>query len=213
MRFFGVSQDAKRRRMLVDRLIQDNPQFHLHRGSLTSWAPHPDTLRFLFGQLSPSMTTLETGCGHTTVVFAIAGTRHFSVMPSAEEADRVKGYCAGVGAVGEVTFVVESSDVALSQEGRVPEALDVVFIDGAHGFPAPILDWHYTARRLRAGGLLGVDDYKMPSVRVLYDFLRHEEEWKLVKMSSNTAFFRKLRDPKALADWSGQRINAGFRGW
>ncbi|HSE92334.1 MAG TPA: class I SAM-dependent methyltransferase, partial [Methylomirabilota bacterium] len=129
------------------------------------------------------------------------------------EADRVRRYCDGVGLAPDVTFVVESSDIALTIAGRVPDALDVVFIDGAHGFPAPILDWHYTARRLRIGGLLGVDDYKMPSVRILYDFLRHEEEWTLEKMSWNTAFFRKLREPTELVDWSGQRINAGFRGW
>jgi Methyltransferase domain len=213
MRLFGLNHDKKRRRGFLDRLVQDNPQFHAHQGQLTSWAPHVDTLRFLFSQLSPSMTTLETGCGQTTVVFAIAGTRHVSVMPSAEEAERVRQYCAAVGLVENVTFVLESSDIALARNGLVPDALDVVFIDGAHAFPAPVLDWHYTARKLRTGGLLGVDDYKMPSVRVLYDFLRHEDEWELLKISQNTVFFRKRGEPRDLVDWSGQKINAGFRGW
>jgi hypothetical protein len=213
IRFFGLRRDMMRRRALLDRLARDNPQFHVDHGKPISWAPHVDTLSFLSGQLSPAMTTLETGCGQTTVVFAIAGTRHFSVMPGAEEAERVKQYCAGVGLTERVTFVLESSDVALPRSGLVPDVLDVVFIDGAHGFPAPILDWHYTARRLRTGGLLGVDDYKMPSVRILYDFLRKEDEWQLLRISQNTAFFRKRREPKDLVDWSGQRVNAGFRGW
>ena len=213
MRLFGRNHDAKRRRALLERLGQDNPQFHMHEGKPTSWAPHLDTLRFLSSELAPSMTTLETGCGQTTVVFAIAGTRHFSVMPSADEAERVRQYCATVGLAENITFVLESSDTALTRNGLVPDVLDVVLIDGAHGFPAPILDWHYTARKLKTGGLLGVDDYKMPSVRILYDFLRNEDEWKLLKISQNTAFFRKLGEPKDLVDWSGQKVNAGFRGW
>jgi hypothetical protein len=34
-----------------------------------------------------------------------------------------------------------------------------------------------------------------------------------VRLSRNTAFFRKLREPRDPVDWSGQRINASFRPW
>jgi methyltransferase family protein len=199
---------------LLERIIEDNPRFHFYRGSFTSWAPHPDTLRFLYGLLTPGMATLETGCGQTTVVFAIAGVKHVSVTPSADEAERVQRYCSRLGIAGDITFIIESSDVALPREnGAVPEHLDHVFIDGAHAFPASIIDYHYTARRLKIGGILGVDDFKMPSVHVLFQFLRTEAEWELVRLLSNTAFFRKLSEPKVLVDWSGQKINAGFRGY
>lgn len=199
---------------LLEKLIQDNPQFHLYHGQLTSWAPHPETLRFLHSLLAPGMSTLETGCGQTTVVFAAAGARHVSVMPNADQAERVEEYCATAGLARTVSFVIESSDVALPrQDGTIPSELDLVFIDGAHAFPAPIIDWHYTARRLKVGGVIGLDDFKMPSVHVLYQFLRAEDEWELVRISQNTAFFRKLAQPKELVDWSGQKINAHFRGY
>jgi len=197
--------------MLLEKLIKDNPQFHLYKGTLTSWAIHPDTLRFLYSMLTPGMSTLETGCGQTTVVFSIAGTKHVCIMPDQGEAERVQKYCAELGLPKNITFVVRSSDVVLPQSEQIPSGIDHVFIDGAHGFPAPIIDWHYTAPKLKLGGIVGVDDFKMPSVKLLYDFLCGEEEWELVRIMHNTAFFRKLREPKDINDWSGQKINSTFQ--
>ena len=197
--------------MDIERLIKDNPKFALHEGTLMSWAPHPETIRFLYRILAPGMSTLETGCGQTTVIFSIAGTQHICVTPKGDEVERVKTYCAGLRLPENVTFLIESSDKILPCNDRIP-ALDHVFIDGAHGFPAPILDWHFTAHKLKLGGILAVDDVKMPSVRLLYDFLCGEEEWELVKVLHNTAFFKKLGEPKQLEHWSGQKINATYLG-
>jgi hypothetical protein len=200
--------------MHVDKLVEDKPQFHLDRGNLTNaWSVHADTLRYIYGLLSPGAVTLETGCGQTTVVFAMAGAKHTCVMPMAEEAARVQDYCTKLGLQSDITFVIESSDVALPSDPRIPAKLDFVLIDGAHAFPAPIIDWHYTARKLKIGGILGVDDYRMPSVRVLHDFLCEEEEWHLLKIVQNTAFFKKLGEPKSLIYWNGQKMNATYPGY
>lgn len=199
--------------MLIERLIQDNPHFHLYKGEFTNWSVHPDTLRFIYGMLAPGMKTLETGCGQTTVVFAIANAKHICVMPDAGEAERVQQYCARLGLENKITFVIESSDEALARDERIPAELDFVFIDGAHAFPASIIDWHYTARRLKIGGILGIDDFSMPSVQILYNFLCTEDEWQFVGIVQNTAFFRKVDEPKALVDWSGQKINAEYPGY
>jgi hypothetical protein len=134
-------------------------------------------------------------------------------MPDSGEADRVKQYCAELGLPKNITFIIESSDVTLPRSELIPLELDHVFIDGAHAFPAPIIDWHYTARKLKVGGILGVDDYKMPSVKILYDFLCAEEEWELMRIVQNTAFFRKIRELKDLAYWSAQKINSAYPGY
>jgi hypothetical protein len=197
----------------LERLIKDNPQFHLYEDALTSWAVHPDTLRFLFSLLTPGMSTVETGCGQTTVVFSIAGTKHTCIMPDSGEAERVEQYCAQLGLAKNITFIIESSDLALPCNEIIPPALDHVFIDGAHAFPAPIIDWHYTSRKLKVGGILGVDDYKMPSVRILYDFLCAEDEWELIGIIQNTAFFRKVRELRDIADWPAQKINSEYPGY
>lgn len=198
--------------MTIERLIKDNPQFHYYQGSFTSWAIHPDTLHFLYNMLTPDMLTLETGCGQSTVVFSLAGTKHICIAPDSGEIERVRQYCSKLGLSENITFLMKSSDSVLPCDNSIPSALDMVFIDGAHGFPAPIIDWHYTAHKLKKGGVVSVDDFTMPSVKILYDFLCAEEEWKLIRKIHNTAFFRKVNDPKDINDWSGQKINALFQG-
>ena len=219
--------------MLIERLIKDNPQFHKYKGSVTSWAPHPDTLRFLYSLLTPGMSTLETGCGHTTVVFSIADTKHTCITPDQGEAKLVKEYCAKLALKNNITFLIESSDTALPCKvikptglekfykylirwfglgnELIPSELDHILIDGAHRFPFPIIDWHYTAPKLKLGGILSVDDFNMPSVRILYDFLCIEEEWELIEVIHNTAFFRKLREPSTTDDWLHQKINLTYQ--
>ncbi len=197
----------------LEKLIADNPKFHSLDGVPTSWSIQTETLRFLYSLLKSGMVTLETGCGQTTVVFAIAGTKHICIMPNAEEANRVKQYCASLGCHNNITFLINSSDIILPNSDRVPKQLDFVFIDGAHGFPAPIVDWHYTAGKLKIGGIMCVDDYKMPSVKILFDFLCNEDEWELMNIVQNTAFFKKLGNLKYLADWPGQKINKDFPGY
>lgn len=198
---------------LLKQLIEDNPKFHFYNGEFTNWSIQANTLHFLCSLLQPGMTTLETGCGQSTVAFSIARTQHTCIMPDAGEAARVKQYCKKLGLEPKINFLIEGSEIALPRGKHIPEQLDHVFIDGAHAFPAPIIDWHYTAGRLKIGGTLSVDDYKMPSVKVLFDFLCNEEEWELIQIVQNTAFFKKLNEPKHLIDWLGQKINKDYPGY
>ena len=53
---------------------------------------------------------------------------------------------------------------------RLPQrALDVVLLDGAHGFPYPVLDWWHVAAQVRVGGCILLDDAYMPPVAVVVD--------------------------------------------
>ena len=88
-----------------------------------------------------------------------------------------------------------------------------MFIDGAHRFPCTCIDWYYVERKLRIGGVVGLDDFKIPSVRVLFDFLRVEEEWELTKIVRNAAFFRKIREPDQPYYWRSQRFNTNDESW
>jgi hypothetical protein len=98
--------------------------------------------------------------------------------------------------------------IGLSQEvlpGLDPRPLDLVLIDGAHGFPYPILDWWFLAPRLRVGGLLIVDDAYLPPVGVLVDFLRAQAAWEVTaRPGRRTVVFRKLAEAEPGADWSGE---------
>jgi hypothetical protein len=192
----------------IERLIDESPSLHAWPdGRPANWSVAPQVLRYLHDCLEPGWTTLETGAGQTTLAFAIAGTHHVCITPDCTEAKLIRAYCAAHGIEDRVTFIHESSDVALASGRAVPEALDFVLIDGAHRFPFPIIDWHYTERRLRVGGIVAVDDFPMPSVRILHDFLMGEDEWELIKQFQVTSFFRRRRQTVSVWDWADQKIN------
>ncbi len=193
---------------LLERLIADNPSFHhWPDGSPANWSVAADSLRFIRRCLTAGMNTLETGTGQSTVVFALANTRHVCITPQPEQTERVRDYCLRQGITGNITFIHESSDRALCLDESIPDRLDLVFIDGAHRFPFPCMDWHYTERRLKTGGILGLDDYMIPSVRMLHDFLCNENEWELIRIIGRTSFFRKLSEADTTLDCQGQRMN------
>ena len=193
---------------LIEKIIADQPRFHAWPdGRSANWAVAPDVLRFIFRQLTPDMATLETGAGQTTAAFCIAGTRHVAITPDTEQAEKIRDYLAGLGVACDLTFIPESSDSALPAGRGLPDQLDFVLIDGAHRFPFPILDWYYTQARIPVGGMVAVDDHAMPSVRILYDFLRGEDDWELVKEFPVTAIFRRVQKTEPVLDWVGQNIN------
>jgi hypothetical protein len=68
-----------------------------------------------------------------------------------------------------------------------------VLIDGKHAFPWPIIDWFYTAVKLREGGILILDDAEISSVSILKDFMCEDPHWELLKCFGRHAVaFRKL---------------------
>lgn len=129
-------------------------------------------LIWLERHLTPGLTTLETGCGGSSIVFAAA------------------------------EFIPLPSDLALAGQWQ-PTPLDVVLIDGAHGFPYPTLDWFYTAPHVKAGGHVVVDDAFLPSVNSLVRFLRADQHWEQVAAPSyRTVVFRKAAEGISF-DWVG----------
>jgi hypothetical protein len=194
--------------MIVEKLLRDKPAFHAWPdGTPANWSVAGDVLRFLTDLVKPGMNTLETGAGQTTVVFAAQGANHVCITPDTAQAERIRAYLKPLGAECSVRFIHQSSDEALPSGRNIPERLDLVLIDGAHRFPFPILDWYYTQGRVPVGGMMIVDDYRMPSVRILYDFLSGEHEWELVKEFEVTAVFRRVKETISVWDWADQFIN------
>lgn len=192
----------------IERLITDGPHFHAWPdGTPANWAVAPAILRYLADLIQPGMHTLETGAGQTTVAFAMGGAHHTCITPDEAQAARIRSYICTLSIEDTVTFIHESSDIALPRGDKIPERLDIVLIDGAHRFPFPILDWYYTQARVPVGGIVVVDDFVMPSVRILHDFLSGEDEWELVKAFQVTSFFRRVKETTVEWDWADQKIN------
>src|SRR2546430_4548952 len=188
---------------LTDELKSAPPGLH---GSSEFWGLAWEALDFLERTVEPGMATLETGAGASTIVFAARGADHEAVTPSAEEAERIRGECErrGIAADG-VRFRIGSSHEVLPQ--WQPRRLDLVLVDGAHGFPYPVLDWWWLAPHVRVGGRMLLDDAYMPPVAMLVDHLRGHPAWEVEgAVGYRTVVVRKLADDLPDFDWHGERL-------
>jgi hypothetical protein len=178
-----------------------------HGGGTAYFGLEWSALRWLERAVRAEMTTLETGCGASTIVFAASGARHLTISPDAGEHGRVLRYCAEHGiATDGLRFIAEPSDAALMRSWE-PEPLDLVLIDGAHGFPFPALDWYLTATHLRVGGLVVLDDAYLPSVHVVVRFLRASSSWRQESpIGYRTVAFTKLSSALSY-DWVGSAFD------
>jgi hypothetical protein len=80
-----------------------------------------------------------------------------------------------------------------------------VLIDGGHGFPTPFVDWYYAGKRLKAGGLLIIDDTHLWTGAVLRNFLTEQPGWTLVEnFAMRSAVFRRDTVDDHFDEWVHQ---------
>ena len=184
----------------IDRSFQPNesrlaPQIakQFASGGITCYAIAPEVLRFLADSVSATSKTLETGAGLSTLIFALRGSLHVAVTPSKAEITSIRDYAADKGvSLDSVSFICEVSEEYLPRCQLAD--LDLVLLDGKHAFPWPMVDWFYTADRLKQGGLMIIDDAQMRSVGVLRDFMTADPAWNLVRdFAGKTVVFQKMR--------------------
>jgi precorrin-6B methylase 2 len=176
---------------LTESLRKTPPSLH---GRDEFWGLAWEALEWLERNVQPGMTTLETGAGASTLVFAAAGATHQAVTPDEDEERRIRDACAARGIDdSRVEFHIgRSQDILPSLE---TQPLDLVLVDGAHGFPYPILDWWYLAPRLKVGGRMLLDDAYLSPVATLIDYVRASDSWTLeAPISFRTAHIRKVKD-------------------
>ena len=190
-------------RTLTEELRSAPPPLH---GQTAFWGLAWPALAWLEQTVRPGTATLETGAGASTIVFAARGAEHEAVTPSAEEAERIRAECARRSISTErVRFQVGSSHQVLP--AWAPRPLALVLIDGAHGFPYPILDWWWLAPHLRVGGTMLLDDAYMPPVAALVDALRADPAWDVLgAVGYRTVIVRKLAEGLPAFDWERGRI-------
>jgi hypothetical protein len=182
--------------------LTDRPKLHGH--GTVDMGIHPTLVRFLEDTLSATFTTLETGCGLSTVTFLNAGVRqHVAVCPAPEEFQAVRDACVARGiSTAALTAIAERS------EDYLPEAdtssLDLVLIDGEHAFPIPFVDWQYTADRLRVGGYMVVDDLQIPTGMFLADFMDADPRWTRVLRTDRFSVHQKVGQPIGGLNWTAQ---------
>jgi predicted O-methyltransferase YrrM len=179
-------------------LMRERPKLHgAHDGTTLTdaavwdWSLHPSVLDWIMRHLHPGLRTLETGCGYSTIVFALWACRHQSVSPFPEEHRSINDWCRAHGAsVETVSYRTGPSQLVLPALNATP--LDLVLIDGDHAVPLPLIDFFYTADRLVEDGWLLVDDVQLRSVQQLSAFLDTETpRWAFVEQVERTRIYRK----------------------
>jgi predicted O-methyltransferase YrrM len=191
--------------MNVQNLLQNPPKLHTDEfGQPISWGLSDDVLYFLDKHVSNTFRTLETGAGLSTILFGLIGSQHTCIVPSKDQVDRIKDYCAQHNIpIQNISFEIDTSENVLPR--LEINDLDLVLIDGRHGFPTPFLDWYYASPKLKVGGTLIVDDTQIWTGRVLKEFLLLEPEWRLEEEFSNkTAVFKKLKEGSHSKEWNNQ---------
>lgn len=176
----------------------------LHAGGTVQWDASEVLLGWLSANLKPGMKTLETGAGKSTLAFLAAGCEHHTVTPSGSEIAAIKAEAVRLGLdVSKATFHEGFSQYVLPHlTGE--EDLDVVFIDGGHGFPVPGVDWLYLAPRLKVGGALLIDDVDLWTGSMLVDVLRRESGWRVERiLRGRTALVTKTA-PFVAREWIDQ---------
>jgi predicted O-methyltransferase YrrM len=200
-----TNMEATEVRSLLDELALSEARFHGWAPDVeVSWGLNAAALDLLISLIESGQHTLETGVGHSTVVFAARGAQHTAVSPLAFEHERVRAWCADRSIdLSAVRFIARTSQDALPALDPTP--LDVVLIDGDHAFPTPFIDFFFAGRRLPPGGLLVVDDTHLRACRVLDDFLRLDApRWRIHTELRTTTVFERLDGDLIPPDWADQ---------
>ena len=189
---------------LTDRLRALPPGLHGEGNEF--WGLAWPALEWLEREVRPGMATLETGAGSSTLAFAAGGADHIAVTPDPGEERRIRAQADRFGIDhSRVRFELGPSHEVLQRLD--PRPLDLVLIDGAHGFPYPVLDWWYIAPHLKVGARMLVDDAYMPPVAGLVDALRAQPGWEIAEsVGYRTVVVRKTAEGIPHWDWGGERI-------
>lgn len=160
--------------------------------------------RFIFESVSSQSKTLEVGLGMTTLAFTLKGAQHVCITPFQSEIDAIRTYGRTLDIdFANTQFVCESSDTYLPRCDHAD--LDLVLIDGKHAFPFPMLDWYFTADRLKRSGIMIIDDVHIKPVRIVKEFLDSDPRWQLISGFDHKSFaYRKLTDTVHDVAWHMQ---------
>jgi hypothetical protein len=195
-------------RAVVEHLLADPPRVHEELYAppeLGVWLTEPECYEFIADRVRSGARTLETGLGVSTALFLALGTDHTCVVPSQQQVDTLRRYC------DDHDIPVDRLRVELGRSEEVlptlrTEPLDLLFLDGSHGFPTPMIDWFYAGRLLRRDGVVVLDDRQLPAVAIVVDYLDADPRWRALRRTQKWAAFERLTQGPLAEDWYDQRF-------
>jgi hypothetical protein len=190
---------------VVEQIVALPPDWH-GAGSLKS-----GVLKAIarYGQGLDLRCTAETGSGKSSLLFSHLAHRHlvFAMDDGNGSVRRVQE--SPLLKPGVVEFI-EGPTQKTVPAYDFSEPLQMVMLDGPHGYPFHHLEYYYVYPHLAEGGVLIVDDIDIPSIYDMYRFLKRDDMFALIEVVHTTAFFRRTAAPvfNPLADgWWLQGYN------
>ncbi len=166
----------------------------------------PAALSSIF-ERGPFRSTVETGCGGSTIILSRASGRHVAFAIEGENHTITELRRQADIRAENVTFVEGETRNTIPGYDLESE-VDLVLLDGPHAYPQPQIEFAYLFPWLRSGGWLVVDDLQIPSVYELFRFLQQESSVELQEVVVRTAFFRRTKAVESGPDgWASQGMN------
>jgi hypothetical protein len=154
--------------------------------------------------------SVETGSGATTLLFSRVSERHTVFATDGGSGSITNVRRSPLLRENVVTFVEGPTQATLPNH-HFTGKLQLVLLDGPHGYPFPDLEYYYLYPHLETGGLLILDDIHIPTIHNLFQFLRQDAMFELDETVQTTAFFTRTAAPtfNPLGDgWRQQNYNA-----
>lgn len=141
----------------------------------------------------PDCVSAETGCGLSTIILSQACSHHTSfTISEGNSASKVQSEALFRSEKVEFIFGPSQRTLPLHAFNR---PLNLVLIDGAHGWPFPELDYYHFYPHILPGGTLIIDDIHIPTIARLCEVLRDDSMWEHVADVRYTSFFRRTSAP------------------
>ncbi len=173
--------------------------------------PLPLRAMALYGQRRSLAHSAETGVGKSTLLLSHLSQHHtvFTQDDTGTADSLSKTQRSPLLKREAVEFVLGPTQVTLPRH-TFQDQLQLVLIDGPHGYPFPELEYYFLYPKLDEDGLLILDDIHIPTIFRLFSFLREERMFDFLGVASTTAFFRRnstpLFDPEG-DGWLTQNYN------
>jgi predicted O-methyltransferase YrrM len=199
-----MSESLLERQRVVADVLADPPNVHISPTAVSGvWSTSETCYRFMAEHVGAGRT-LETGLGVSTVLFAKWGCRHTCVVYDQDEVDRLTAYLKRreIPADG-LDFRVGTSDQVLPRLNC--RDIDLMLIDGRHGWPTAIIDWYYGAAGLVSGGIVVIDDTKLRQVSLgLIRYLDRDPRWERLERRNKWSAYRRLTVGSLSEEWREQ---------
>ena len=138
----------------------------------------------------------ETGVGKSTLLLSHLSQHHtvFAIDDTGSWDSLAKTRASPLLKRDTVDFVTGPTQVILPRHKFV-DRLQLVLIDGPHGYPFPELEYYFFYPHLDENALLVIDDIHIPTIFRLFSFLREESMFDFLGVASTTALFRRNSSP------------------